>query len=329
MSRLYIHAFRSALLAHVLASSPAGAVASAELIKNEAHGYGRFEARVRFAPGDGVVSSFFLWKPDSEMADVFWNELDIEKLGADCSYSSNAIYGLPQSNHSLEIMTGADLCGEYRTHAFEWTPDYIAWFLNGSELRRLDGAHARAFADNAPNGMQIRFNVWPGNASFGGNFSEAVLPTQQFVNWVAYYEYTPGAGDDGGDFRFAWREDFDSGALPGGWSAGTWASPFSLSTHDPANVEITSGVAVLSLTSDTTTGFRGTPPGDAVGGDAGSFADGSTTTGCGCGAARHSMTSWPAATVLLLLGVGWRRRVGKVGVTTRFTAAMSKLLRGP
>src|SRR3954468_7682115 len=76
------------------------AVGSAELYSSQAYGYGRFEARARLAAGDGVVSSFFLWKDGSEKAGTFWNELDFEKLGADCHVETNAIYGNPNTNHS-------------------------------------------------------------------------------------------------------------------------------------------------------------------------------------------------------------------------------------
>ena len=73
------------LLALAMSSAVnAHAVASAELYQNQTYTYGRFEARIRFAAGDGVISSFFLWKPGSEVAGTFWNELDFEKLGADC-----------------------------------------------------------------------------------------------------------------------------------------------------------------------------------------------------------------------------------------------------
>jgi hypothetical protein len=106
------------------ATASASAVTGAELIRNEPLRYGRFEARIQFAPGDGVVSSFFLWKSGSEMDDIFWNEIDIEKLGDDCTrYASNALYGLPQTNHSQQIPAPTDLCGAYHTHAIEWTPD--------------------------------------------------------------------------------------------------------------------------------------------------------------------------------------------------------------
>ncbi|HET7544548.1 MAG TPA: family 16 glycosylhydrolase [Polyangiaceae bacterium] len=52
----------STFLATVLGSQLCLAVGSAELYSAKSYDYGRFEARLRFAAGDGVVSSFFLWK---------------------------------------------------------------------------------------------------------------------------------------------------------------------------------------------------------------------------------------------------------------------------
>jgi len=234
----------------------AGAVASAELYQNQSFTYGRFEARVRFAEGDGVISSFFLWKPGSEVAGTFWNELDFEKLGADCGLQTNPLYGLPVVDHHVFAMLEADLCSDYHTYTFEWTPTYIAYLVDGVEIRRDGEETAAAFAQNAPSGMQIHFNVWPGDASFGGNFDAAILPVRQYLGWVQYSSFADGA------FTFQWREEFDGPALPSGWAVGNWASPKNLSTHQSANVVFSAGVAVLALTADGETGFSGSPPPD-------------------------------------------------------------------
>jgi MYXO-CTERM domain-containing protein len=250
------------LAASLLVSPAAVAVSGAELIRGEHFRYGRFAARIQFAPGDGVVSTFFLWKDGSELPAVFWNEIDIEKLGARCmGYSSNALYGLPEANHTQDIVSTADLCTGYHTHAVEWTPDHLIWLLDGTEVRRITGADLQAFEENAVPGMQMRFNLWVGNAGFGGNFSAETLPVHQYLNWVSYSEYSPGAGDGGTDFREAWRDDFDA-PLDNGWSSATWASPFNESVHSPANISVVEGKAVLSLTSDDALGFLGTPPSD-------------------------------------------------------------------
>ncbi|HEY3494303.1 MAG TPA: family 16 glycosylhydrolase, partial [Polyangiaceae bacterium] len=252
------------------------AVSSGELYTSTSYGYGRVEARIRFAAGDGVVSSFFLWKDGSELTGTFWNELDFEKLGADCHVESNAIFGNPPGNHGQKH-TLNDPCGAYHTYAYEWTPDAIAWLVDGVEIRRDTGATAVAFAENAT-GMQVRFNVWPGDASFGGNFSPSILPVHQYVDWVQFSSYEAGA------FTVQWREDFDAAALPAGWLTASWASPKNLSTHVPGNVNVIDGHLVISLTADDAVGPAGAMPGDGGGGSAG----GSAGSGPGGGAGGDS-----------------------------------------
>jgi len=260
-------------------AAEAGAVAGAELYQTQTYTYGRFEARVRFAAGDGVVSSFFLWKPGSELAGTYWNELDFEKLGADCHLQTNPLYGLPVVDHSERAMLDADLCGEYHTYTFEWTPSYIAYLVDGVEVRRDAEETAAAFAENAAAGMQIHFNVWPGDATFGGNFDPAILPVHQFISWVQYSSFADGA------FTLEWREEFDGATLPSGWALGNWPSPKNLSTHQPANAAFTTGIAALSLTADDATGLVGTPPPDpAAGGDAEPAPPGGTGDNPGAGA---------------------------------------------
>jgi hypothetical protein len=104
--------------------------------------------------------------------------------------------------------------------------------------------------------MQIHFNLWPGDATFGGNFDPAILPLQQYIGWVQYSSFADGV------FTLEWREDFTAGTLPAGWALGSWASPKNYSTHAPANVSFVGGFAVLSLTADDAIGFAGTPPAD-------------------------------------------------------------------
>ncbi len=78
-----------------------------------------------------------------------------------------------------------DPCGGFHVYSYEWLPDSITWFVDGTQIRQETGAAASAYADNAPNGMQLHFNIWPGDASFGGNFSTSILPVHQYIDWGA------------------------------------------------------------------------------------------------------------------------------------------------
>jgi endo-1,3-1,4-beta-glycanase ExoK len=226
------------------------AQSGAELYRTDGYRYGKFEASIQFAGGNGVISSFFLWKDKSEQQDVYWNEIDIEKFGDDCSqFLSNLLYGLPQSNHVVIVDTEADLCAGFHTYTIEWTPDRITWFVDGVQMRESTPEDAAVYMENAEDGMQFRFNIWVGNAEFGGVLDTAILPVHQYIDWVRYSEYTPGEGDEGTDFTLSWREDFDS-EVSGVWQRGNWASPYNLSIHHPGNVNFQDGMAILSLTEE-------------------------------------------------------------------------------
>src|SRR6478736_10113831 len=101
----------AALFLGVLAPRAASAVQSAELYRTQASFYGRFEARLRFAPGEGVVSSFFLWK-DGSSSTTSWNELDYEKINAACRLQTNIWTG--KGTQSTQINTPTvDICNGY------------------------------------------------------------------------------------------------------------------------------------------------------------------------------------------------------------------------
>ena len=250
----------------------AHAYASAEIIAPGAYQYGRFEASIQFAAGSGVVCSFFLWKDGSEVEGTFWNELDFETVDADCQLKTNPYYGNPAQVHS-ETAAVATVCGAFHTFTYEWTPDYIAWLVDGAEVRRETGETAAAYRDNTAEGMQFRFNIWPGDASFGGTFDPNLLPVYQYVDWVQYSSY------DGSGFVQEWREDFDAGTIPSGWSLGTWDSPKGQSTHSVENAGVVDGVLVLAVTADDAQGIPGASTTGAGGQGGTSATDGATTGG--------------------------------------------------
>jgi len=298
----------------ILAPRAAFAVRSAELYRTDPVFYGRFEARLRFAPGEGVVSSFFLWK-DGSSATTSWNELDYEKINSSCRLQTNIWTGKGTQSAQFDTTT-PNICGEYHTYAFEWTPDYIAWVIDGTQVRKVTGASVAEYTQNASQGMAMHFNVWVGNSSFGGVLDPSTLPVQEFISWVQYSSYA------NGEFQLQWREEFDSSAVPAGWSTGDWASPYNLSTHNPANVTFGDGIAVLSMTSDDSSGYSGTiPPDSATGGNSGTGGASATGTGGspsggngqngssgGCDVGGHGTTGLGALVIMLLIAGGAVRR---------------------
>jgi endo-1,3-1,4-beta-glycanase ExoK len=263
----------AALLVGMLVPRVAAAVQGAELYRTSASFYGRFEARVRFAPGEGVVSSFFLWR-DGSSSTTSWNELDFEKINSDCRLQTNIWTG--KGTQSATINTPSfNVCNDYHTYAFEWTPDYIAWFIDGAQVRRVTGANVTEYTQNASQGMSIHFNIWQGDSSFGGNLSTSTLPVYQYVSWAQYSSYANGA------FQMQWREEFSGATTPSGWALGDWMAPLNHSKHNMANVKFVNGIAVLALTNDNATGYAGTPPADPAGGTGGTSGAGGTSGSSG------------------------------------------------
>src|SRR5207245_3100241 len=134
------------------------------------------------------------------------------------------------------------ICGAYHDYRVDWTPTYIAWVVDGREIRRDTGAAATAYSQNATSGLTFHFNIWPGDSSFGGNLNSAILPVSYYVSWVQYSSYA-----SNGTFQFAWREEFDGASLPAGWAAGNCASPKYLWVHGARNVSYIDGIAALSM----------------------------------------------------------------------------------
>ena len=306
----------------VCVPAPVMGMASAELYSTQAHFYGRFDARIRYAPGDGVVSTFFLWKEGSEASGAYWAELDYEKIAADCHMQLNNIYGNPKAQHQTTPSLGFAMCEGYHDYRIEWTPTYIAWVVDGKEIRRDTGTNATAYAQNATGGMTFHFNIWPGNSSFGGNINNTTLPVHQYISWVEYASY------DNGNFKVEWREEFESSGVPSGWAVGNWASSYNLSTHNAQNVGFVNGIAVLSLTADNATGNPGTPPADSSAGGAsgaggsgagGSAGAGGTTTargGTGGGSSASGGTTSTGGTITTGGSVSSGGRVSTGGSTT-------------
>lgn len=237
------------MLAGLLSTAFAQDYYGGELFTIEPMKYGKFEARMRMVAGSGIVSSMFTYYNDSYLGSPEpWREVDIEVLGKNpLSFQSNVITGSASSRITSEdhhdVPGGAD--ASYHTYGLEWTPDYLAWFLDGVEVRRDSGQQVTDLQDKEQN---LRFNLWIANiVSWVGAFDPAVLPKHQFINWVQFSEYTPGAGTDGSDFTLAWRDDFDS-FDSNRWGKGNWTFAENMATFLPENIGVKEGTLVIALT---------------------------------------------------------------------------------
>ncbi|MDD8017218.1 MAG: family 16 glycosylhydrolase [Bacteroidota bacterium] len=215
-----------------------------------AYKYGRFEVRMKSMAREGTLASFFTYNDSSGTP---WNEIDIEILGR---YTDDVQFNpiTPgQVSHVSHYQTSFDPSLDFHTYAFEWTPTYVAWFVEGVEVHRQTGAYIEALTYP----QKIMMNVWiPQYPGWVGQWDENVLPGFAYYDWVSYASYTAGAGSvgTGNNFTPHWKDDFNS------WDQSRWTK----STHTwngnacdllPDNAVFSDGKLVLCLTKETATGF--------------------------------------------------------------------------
>ena len=138
--------------------------------------YGKFETRIKPAQGDGLVSSFFTFN-DSCCTHTPWNEIDIELLGRyEHVVDMNAItWG--QSSHVRQHYVPFNPHQDFHIYGFEWTPDYVAWFIDGEEIYRQDESHIQEMSYF----QKIHMNIWnPVYDNWVGVWDDRILPRFSF-----------------------------------------------------------------------------------------------------------------------------------------------------
>lgn len=253
--------FALATLIAFTATNPATAKSykAAEIYSKQTYKYGRYEMRMRVAKGSGVLSTFFTYKNGSEQQGVFWEEIDIEIFGKNnaTQWQSNVIIGTNRPTTKTEgVHTMPFSLGDgYNTYVLEWTPNYIAWFVNGAQVRRINGGQ---FVTSLTSPQDLRFNLWAANiAEWVGAFNPNILPVYQFVNYIEYKPYVAATNS----FGTGWRDDFNSFDT-NRWNKANWTFGENLADFDPNNVVVKNGILVLALTREGQTGYTGTPPAD-------------------------------------------------------------------
>jgi Glycosyl hydrolases family 16/Malectin domain/Secretion system C-terminal sorting domain len=223
----------------------------AEYRTKESFLYGRFEARMKAIGGEGMLASFFTY--NDSYPSTPWGEIDIEILGR---YADDVQFNTitsDQGNHVSHQFVNFIPSVGYHVYGFEWTPDYVAWFIDSVEVYRQTGVHIAAL--NLPQKMMM--NVWiPATANWVGKWNDAVLPAFARYDWVRYASYTPGIGTvgTGSNFTPQWTDNLDSWDQTR-WDKGSHTWVGNNCDLIPDNVAFQGGEMMLCLTKATATGY--------------------------------------------------------------------------
>ena len=180
-----------------------------QIYTNDAYLYGRFEVSMRSAPGNGIVSSFFLYNFD---VNCNWpavnNEIDIEMTG------NNQLVQFTTHYPSLMSYTNA-VDPVFNPHegihdyAIEWEPGIVRWFVEGE----LTYVQDQPYVNDLIHPMRIMMNLWVSESiGWVGPWDPSIMPVDSEYDRVRYFAYTPGTGNAGtnNNFTFAWNEEFNS-----------------------------------------------------------------------------------------------------------------------
>ena len=224
----------------------------AELRTTESFLYGRFDACFKPAQGDGLVSSFFTYNDDNP--NTPWAEIDVEVLGVYNNVVDFNTITRGQDSHIRQHYVDFNPHLNFHTYSFEWTPDYVAWFIDNDEVYRQIGSHV----DSLYVSQKIMMNIWnPVYADWVGLWDSEVLPRFSYYDYVSYSTYTPGTGDSGteSNFTFSWKDNFDTFDNDR-WEKSddhTWGGNQSLFIDE--NIHFENGNLILCLTDEDDIGY--------------------------------------------------------------------------
>lgn len=140
--------------------------------------HGRFEATIRPALGDGLVTGFFLHRAAPRQ------EIDIEFVGLHPTRMLTNVYFNPGDDGAAFsygyrgspcwVELGFDASAGFHTYGIDWRPGCISWLVDGSVV------HQRASWDPTPIPhlpMRLHANVWaPGSRVLAGQVDDRKLP---------------------------------------------------------------------------------------------------------------------------------------------------------
>ena len=190
----------------------------------------------------------FLYYNDSYKGNgEVWNEIDIEVIGKEPNgFQSNIITGKLENKVTSEKIHKLDspVADNFHIYTVEWTPDYVAWFLDGKEIRRNDASNdTKKQVAALVKPQSLRFNIWSSeNTEWVGSLYQKYIPITQEIDYIKVYDY-----NEDGTFTEKWTDDFDSFDSKR-WSKGNWTMGSVRERQN--NVVVEDGILKLKLTKE-------------------------------------------------------------------------------
>jgi beta-glucanase (GH16 family) len=152
--------------------------------------YGRMEARIALPAKQGTWPAF--WMLGANIDTVGWpasGEIDVmEQIN-----TAGTVYGSAhwradngtQADYSQHMDTSV---GAYHVYAVEWDPDYIRWFIDGTQYNVMQITNGMGGTDEFQKDFFLLLNMAVGGNWPGFTIDDAALPAKMKVDYVRVYQ---------------------------------------------------------------------------------------------------------------------------------------------
>ena len=180
--------------------------------------YGRIEARVQAAAGQGLWNAFWMLPSNSPYGG--WassGEIDIMEVvnastdAEDVWLSLHHGFPWPLNQFTSQSVESVNPAGGFHVYAIEWEENQIRWYIDDTHYMTIDSDHWYSyFFAGREAGYQLGEGAAPFDSEFhlllnlavGGNapgpLDPAALPSEMVVDYVRVYECSYGQADGGG-----------------------------------------------------------------------------------------------------------------------------------
>jgi beta-glucanase (GH16 family) len=223
--------------------------------------FGKVECNIQCAPGQGIVSAFFLFSDARDEID--WEIIGSETSEAQTNYFGKGSHSSPGSNDD----TIESPQTTFHTYTIDWTVDSITWEVDGKVIRTLTPSDAGGIANYPQTPMMIRIGDWvggnPANAAgtigwAGGLADFTKAPFNMYLKSCSVTNYNPGSSYTYSDKSGSWQsivvnKDPDtsdsSSAAPSSTSAPTSVPSPASSSSSPSDTSAQADPSPSSATS--------------------------------------------------------------------------------
>ncbi|CAK9441020.1 uncharacterized protein LODBEIA_P48890 [Lodderomyces beijingensis] len=155
--------------------------------------FGYVEVVMKAAPGQGIVSSFFLQSDDLD-------EIDIELFGGD-NYEFQSNYFVKGSTTTYDRGEYHDIhnpVGQYNSYVLDWNSERLNWIFNKQVMRTLHKDGPQGYPQSP---MKIFAGIWAGGdpsnapgtiAWAGGNPDYSQAPFSMHIQSITAIDYSTG-----------------------------------------------------------------------------------------------------------------------------------------